>query len=378
MDYLRSKSENNVIIPSANPRAQYLSYRQEINSAIQRVLDSGWYVLGEEVVRFEESFAQFNNVHHAIGVGSGTEALNIALRALNIGQGDEVITTAHTAVATVSAIYLAGAKPIFVDIEPDFFTIDPDLIEGAITLKTKAIIPVHIYGQSCNMDTIMKIAKKNNLKVIEDCAQAHGAEYKGKRVGSIGDVGCFSFYPTKNLGAIGDAGALVTNNHKLAEKIKLLREYGWKERYISSGEGWNSRLDELQAAILYIKLKYLDQDNSQRNKLAKLYFELLNSLPLKLPKTRSNSSHVFHLFVIRSEQRDKLKDHLQENRVNTTIQYPVPIHKQDYFQKICDQKSLPLTEEVSRNILSLPMFPELSDKDIHFTIDCIKEYYNGH
>ncbi len=366
-----------MMIPCANPKAQYVSYRDDINLAIQRVLDSGWYILGEELVRFEKKFAQFNTVNHAVGVGSGTEALHIALRALNIGQGDEVITTAHTAVATASAIGLAGARPIFVDIEPGFFTINPDLIEGAITPKTKAIIPVHIYGQSCNMDAIMKIANKNNLKVIEDCAQAHGAEYNGKRVGSIGNVGCFSFYPTKNLGAIGDGGALVTNDDKLAERIKLLREYGWKERYISSGEGWNSRLDELQSAILYIKLKYLDEDNSQRNKLAKIYYDLLKFSPLELPKIRSNSSHVFHLFVIKTEQRNRLRDYLQKNGVSTTIQYPVPVHKQKYFQKMCSKKPLPLTEEVAKNILSLPMFPELSDSDIHFTIDCIKNYYNG-
>jgi dTDP-4-amino-4,6-dideoxygalactose transaminase len=363
------------MIPCANPKAQYLSYRDDINSAIQRVLDSGWYVLGEEVIRFEKEFAQFNTVSHAVGVGSGTEALHIALRALDIGQGDEVITTAHTAVATASAIDLAGAKPIFVDIEPGFFTIDPDLIEDAITPKTKAIIPVHIYGQPCDMDAIMKIANKNNLKVIEDCAQAHGAEYNGKRVGSIGDVGCFSFYPTKNLGAIGDGGALVTNDDQLAGKIKLLREYGWKERYISSKEGWNSRLDELQAAILHVKLKHLDEDNSRRNKHAKIYFDLLNILPLELPKTRSNSSHVFHLFVIKIEQRNKLRDYLQKNGVNTTIQYPVPVHKQKYFQKMCSEKSLPVTEEVAKNILSLPMYPELKEKEINKVSNILKDYF---
>ena len=299
------------MIPCANPKAQYLSYRDDINSAIQRVLDSGWYVLGEEVIRFEKEFAQFNAVSHAVGVGSGTDALHIALRALDIGQGDEVITTAHTAVATASAIDLAGAKPIFVDIEPDFFTIDPDLIEDAITPKTKAIIPVHIYGQPCNMDAIMEIANKNNLKVIEDCAQTHGAEYNGKRVGSIGDVGCFSFYPTKNLGAIGDGGALVTNDSKLVEKVRLFREYGWKERYISSAEGWNSRLDEMQAAILRVKLKNLDKDNNLRQRHSKKYKELLKDLPLELPKIRSTSSHVFHLFVIKIEQRNKFRDYLQ-------------------------------------------------------------------
>jgi len=365
-----------MMISCANPKAQYLSYRNDINSAIQRVLDSGWYVLGEEVTRFEKEFAQFNTVSYAVGVGSGTEALHIALRALDIGQGDEVITTAHTAVATASAIDLAGAKPIFVDIEPDFFTIDPDLIEDAITPKTKAIIPVHIYGQSCNMDAIMKIANKNKLKVIEDCAQAHGAEYNGKRVGSIGDVGCFSFYPTKNLGAIGDGGALVTNDDQLAGKIKLLREYGWKERYISSKEGWNSRLDELQAAILHVKLKHLDEDNFRRNKHAKIYFDLLEFLPLELPKTRSNSSHTFHLFVIKIEQRNKLKDYLQKNCVNTTIQYPVPVHKQKYFQKMCSEKSLPVTEQVAKNILSIPMYPELEEKEINKVSNKLKDYFS--
>jgi len=364
------------MIPCANPKAQYLSYRDDINSAIQRVLDSGWYVLGEEVTQFEKEFSQFNTVSHTVGVGSGTEALHIALRALDIGQGDEVITTAHTAVATASAIDLAGAKPIFVDIEPDFFTIDPDLIEDAITPKTKAIIPVHIYGQPCNMDAIMEIANKNNLKVIEDCAQTHGAKYNGKRVGSIGDVGCFSFYPTKNLGAIGDGGALVTNDDQLAGKIKLLREYGWKERYISSKEGWNSRLDELQAAILHVKLKHLDEDNFRRNKHAKIYFDLLKYLPLESPKTRSNCSHVFHLFVIKTEQRDKLRDYLQKNGVNTTIQYPVPVHKQKYFQKMCSEKSLPMTEQVTKNILSIPMYPELEEKEINKVSNILKDYFS--
>jgi dTDP-4-amino-4,6-dideoxygalactose transaminase len=375
MDYLRSGGESNLIIPCANPKAQYLSYRDEIDSAIKRVLKSGRYVLGKEVGEFEKEFAQFNTLSFAIGVGSGTDALHIALRALDIGPGDEVITTAHTAVATAFAIDLSGAKPIFVDIEPDFFTIDPNLISAAITPKTKAIIPVHIYGQPCNMDAIMEIANKNNLIVIEDCAQAHGAKYKGKKVGSMGDIGCFSFYPTKNLGAIGDGGALVTNNNQLAQKIKLLREYGWEERYISSREGWNSRLDELQAAILRVKLKNLNNDNNSRRQCGEKYNELLKTLPLELPIIRGNCSHVYHLFVIKTKNRNELKTYLQNHNINTTIQYPVPIHQQQYFQNLSNNFSLPITEQMAKTILSLPIYPELAEKEILTISSVLKNFY---
>ena len=365
------------MILCANPKAQYLSHKDEIDSAIQCVLDSGWYILGKEVTQFEKEFAQFNTVSHAIGVGSGTEALHIALRALDIGQGDEVITPAHTAVATASAIVLSGAKPVFVDIEPEFFTIDPDLIEDAITSKTKAIIPVHIYGQPCDINTIMEIAKKHNLKVIEDCAQAHGANYKSKRVGSIGDIGCFSFYPTKNLGAIGDGGALVTNDDKLAYRIRLLREYGWKERYVSSTEGWNSRLDEIQAAFLRVKLNALDADNDRRRRHAEKYQDMLQALPLQLPKAREDSSHVYHLFVVQTDNRDALKKYLREQGIQTAIQYPIPIHRQEYFREIVGDITLPVTEKAATEILSLPMYPELSEKDRKIVSQKIMYYYNS-
>jgi dTDP-4-amino-4,6-dideoxygalactose transaminase len=360
----------------ANPKEQYQSYRDEINSAIQRVLDSGWYVLGEEVNQFEREFSKFNNVSHTVGVGSGTEALHIALRALDIGQDDEVITTAHTAVATATAIDLVGAKPVFVDIEPDFFTIDPDLIEDAITSKTKAIIPVHIYGQPCDMDAIMGIAKKHDLQVIEDCAQAHGAIYKDKRVGTMGNIGCFSFYPTKNLGAIGDGGALITNNQHLAQRIKLLREYGWKERYISSEEGWNSRLDELQAAILRVKLKKLDADNARRYEHACGYNNALKDLPLVLPGIRTDVFHVYHLYVVKTDNRDQLINYMQDHGINATIQYPVPIHRQKYYQQISGDVSLPVTEQAATEILSLPIYPELvAAKKIDIT-STMNRYFN--
>jgi dTDP-4-amino-4,6-dideoxygalactose transaminase len=364
------------LIHCANPKAQYLSYQDDINSAIQRVLDSGWYVLGEEVTQFEKEFAAYNCVSHCVGVGSGTEALHMALKALEIGSGDEVITTAHTAVATASAIALSGAKPIFIDIEPDYFTIDPHQIEAAISPKTKAIIPVHIYGQPCDMDAILEIARRYDLKVIEDCAQAHGAKYNHKRVGSIGDIGCFSFYPTKNLGAIGDGGALVTNDSKLVEKIRLLREYGWKERYISNSEGWNSRLDEIQAAILRVKLKNLDVDNTSREKHAIEYQNALKGLSLELPEIRNNSTHVYHLYVVKTEKRDDLKTFLKGHGINTTIQYPVPINRQKYYENIVGEVSLPLTEQTAESVLSLPMYPELTSEEINQTANVIKGYYD--
>ena len=363
------------MISCANPGAQYISYKDEIDKAIRRVLDSSWYILGKEVQSFEDEFADFNSISHAIGVGNGTDALQIALRSLDIGPGDEVITTAHTAVATASAINSVGATPVFVDIESDFFTINPNLITESITPKTKAIIPVHIYGQPCDMDSIMAIAKERNLKVIEDCAQAHGSMYKDKRVGTIGDIGCFSFYPTKNLGAIGDGGALITKSKKLSGSIKLLREYGWEERYISSHEGWNSRLDELQAAILRVKLAYLDQDNLRRAKIAKKYYNSFGDLPLTLPNLRKKCSHVFHLFVVSLENRDDFRKYLEKENIGTTIQYPTPVHLQKYYYDKFGKLSLPVTEKLSKRILSLPMYPELDENEISHCIKNIRGYF---
>jgi len=256
------------MILCANPGAQYQAHKAEIDAAVARVLAGGWYILGEETRAFEAEFAAYIGVREAVGVGSGTDALQIALAACEIGAGDEVITVSHTAVATISAIEMAGATPVLVDIEPDFFTIDPAQIEAAITPRTKAIIPVHIYGQPANLDAVLEIASRHKLRVIEDCAQAHGAAFRGTRVGAHGDIACFSFYPTKNLGAIGDGGMVVTNDVALAERARLLREYGWAERYVSHISGRNSRLDELQAAILRVKLRRLDDDNQMRAQIA--------------------------------------------------------------------------------------------------------------
>ena len=340
-------------------------------------MESGFYILGQEVKKFEDEFAAYNDVNHCVGVGSGTEALHIALRALDIGSGDEVITSAHTAGATASAIALSRAKPVFIDIEPEYLTMNPIQIEKAITTRTKAIIPVHIYGQSCDMDPILKIASKYGLKIIEDCAQAHGATYKKKHVGSMGDIGCFSFYPTKNLGAIGDAGALTTNYGRLAENARCLREYGWNERYISNEEGWNSRLDEIQAAILRVKLNKLGGDNALRQNKAIRYETNLRNLPLELPKVRKDASHVFHLYVVRTDRRDDLKGYLYEKGIQTTIHYPFPIHRQAYYREIAGDISLPVTEKAATLILSLPMYPELAIENQEKVTAAIETFFSG-
>ena len=302
------------MILCANPRLQYLAHKGEIDAALMRVLQRGCYILGEEVKALESEFAGYIGVEYGIGVSSGTEGLHLALKACEIGFGDEVITVSHTAVATVAAIEQAGATPVLVDIEPDFFTIDPQKIEAAITPKTKAIIPVHLYGQAADLDPILKIARTYELRVIEDCSQAHGATYKGKRVGSYGDMACFSFYPTKNLGAFGDGGMVVTNQAEFAQRLGLLREYGWAERYVSHFPGVNSRMDEVQAAILRIKLHYLDQDNAARACIASMYSTKLICSDMVLPTCRQETNHVYHLYVVRTQRRDALKEHLKKQR----------------------------------------------------------------
>ncbi len=363
------------MILCSNPKEQYLSYKEEIDDAIRRVLDKGRYVLGDEVKSFEEEFSKYIGVPYGIGVGSGTEALHIALAACGVGPGDAVITVSHTAVATVAAIELTGATPIFVDVEPDFYTLNPDKLERAITKNTKAIIPVHLYGQPADMLPILDIARKYNLRVIEDCAQAHGAMYHGRRVGSWADMACFSFYPTKNLGAIGDGGMVVTSDPELAEKTRLLREYGWAERYVSHIHGWNTRLDEIQAAVLRIKLKYLDSDNTKRAKLAVLYEKELSETPFLLPKKRDNVSHVFHLYVVRSQRRNALLQFLKDKDIHALIHYPVPIHVQPlYKNRLSCGDDLAITEGISYEILSLPIYPELTESAVNTVAEALKEF----
>jgi dTDP-4-amino-4,6-dideoxygalactose transaminase len=362
------------VIRCGNPRAQYEAHRVAIEDAIRRVLESGRYILGEEVAAFEREFASYIGVRYAVGVGSGTEALRLALVARGIGEGDEVITVAHTAVATVAAIELAGATPVLVDIEPGYFTLDPGRIEAAITPRTVAIIPVHIYGQPAELEAIISIAERHGLRVIEDCAQAHGATFRGRRVGAWGDLGCFSFYPTKNLGAIGDAGAITTDDPGLADRVRYLREYGWVERNVSSVPGCNSRLDELQAAILRVKLQFLDEDNNRRREIATLYDELLADSDLILPRRRADGTHVFHLYVVRSAARDELLVRLRGNSIEPAIHYPLPVHSQPAYRGRLAAHDLANTERVAREILSLPIYPELTNAEVEKVAAACERY----
>jgi dTDP-4-amino-4,6-dideoxygalactose transaminase len=361
------------MIQCGNPQAQYRAHQPEIDAAIRRVLDGGRYILGAEVRAFEQEFAAYLGTAHGVGVGNGTDALHLALRALGIGAGDEVITVAHTAVATVAAIEQAGATPVLVDIEPDYYTLDPARLEGAISERTKAILPVHLYGQAADLDPVLAVARRHGLKVIEDCAQAHGALYRGRRVGSVGDAGCFSFYPTKNLGALGDGGMVVTADEGVAEKVRRLREYGWVDGRVSSTPGWNSRLDEIQAAVLRAKLPFLDADNAARVRLAEWYDRALAGTPLRLPARRQTGTHVQHLYVVRSGRRDALLAGLQQREIGAVVHYPVPVHRQPaYAGRLRGAAELAHTEQAAREVLSLPLYPELGEAAGQQVVDAVK------
>jgi dTDP-4-amino-4,6-dideoxygalactose transaminase len=364
------------MIPCGYPLAQYLSHKEEILAAISKVLEGGRYILGEETAQFEKEFAAYIGLNHGIGVANGTDAITVALKACGIGPGDEVITVSHTAVATVAAIELTGATPVLSDIEPKYFTIDPEKVASLITAKTKAIIAVHIYGQSVDLEALLSLKRKHNLFLIEDCAQCHGAKYNEKRLGSFGDISCFSFYPTKNLGAIGDGGFVATNDANLAERARLVREYGWKARYESDIAGMNSRLDELQSAILRVKLRTLDADNEKRRAIAKFYNESLSKTDLILPPTRTNTEPVHHLYVVRSNQRDKLLSYLQSKEIGALIHYPTPVHLQEAYRGRIHSSTMVETERASKEIISLPIYPELATSDQEAVIKTIAEFYN--
>jgi len=368
-------------VPQTDPKAGYLAHQAEIDSAIQRVLNSGWYILGREVESFEQEFAAYIGVRHAIGVGSGTDALELSLRACGIGPGDLVFTVSHTAVATVAAIELAGATPVLVDIDPVTYTMDPNCLVSALARppagKPKAVIPVHLYGHPADMPSILELVKRQGLYVIEDCAQSHGATLDGRMTGAWGDIAAFSFYPTKNLGALGDGGMVVTDNPALAERVRLLQQYGWRERYISDIPGGNSRLDELQAAILRVKLRGLDKGNMRRQSLAQTYNALLADVGLTLPEVRSGVTHVYHQYVVRLPQRDALRTYLRQAGIGTLIHYPAPVHLQPAYQgRLPIVAPLPWTEQVAKQVLSLPIFPQLSDDQARRVGECIVRFHN--
>ncbi|MCY4467032.1 MAG: DegT/DnrJ/EryC1/StrS family aminotransferase [Chloroflexi bacterium] len=334
----------------------------EINAALLRAADSGWYILGPEVEAFEREFAAYHGVSHAVGVANGTDAIELALRAGGVGAGDEVITVAHTALATVAAIEATGAVPILADIDADIFTLCPDAARAAITPRTVAIVAVHLYGGTADLDALVELAQAHDLLLIEDCAQAHGALYKGRPVGTIGRLGAFSFYPTKNMGAYGDGGAVITDDDALADRLRKLRNYGQSSRYRHHSRGTNSRLDELQAAILRVKLAHLDGLNGRRRAIAALYDANLTGV--RKPSARADCQHVYHLYVIRAAQRDQLMKDLQERGIGTLIHYPVPVHLQESHRDLgLGEGSLPQTERAAREILSLPLYIGLSDDD---------------
>jgi dTDP-4-amino-4,6-dideoxygalactose transaminase len=363
------------MISLASPVAQYWAHRDEIQAAINRVLESGVYILGEEVESFEDAFADFCGGAHAVGVASGTDALILALKALGIGPGDEVITVSHTAVATVAAILAAGATPALIDVDEATMTLNPTAIDSAVTRRTKAVIAVHLYGHAADLDAILPRARRHGLAIIEDCAQAVGARHRGRRLGSIGDVGCFSFYPTKNLGAIGDGGLIVTSNARIAARLRRLRQYGWEDSKRQTHEtGLNSRLDPLQAAILRAKLPHLDTDNARRAEIARRYDRGLAGLPITIPKVRSGAEHVYHLYVVACAQRDRLMAHLATRGIGCAVHYPLPVHRQQGYAEraILPQGGLPVTERLCRKILSLPMYPELNDADVDRVIALIR------
>lgn len=362
-------------IPFGDLGRHYQSIKNEIDEAVHRVLDSGWYILGKELEKFEGRFAEFNHSNFAVGVGSGTEALHLVLVAGGIGAGDEVITVPNTAVPTLSAISFANATPVFVDIDPRTFCMDVSLIEAKITPRTRAIVPVHLFGHPCEMDTILKIAEKHNLKVIEDCAQAHGAKYHSRNVGTFGDFGCFSFYPSKNLGAFGDAGMVVMQNEQAAEQIRFLRNYGQSERYYHKLKGFNSRLDEMQAAILNVKLDHLKKWNERRREIAAIYRENIKNELIFLPREDKDVYSVYHLFVIRCEQRDALRAFLSDYGIGTQIHYPVPCHFQEAYKDLnLHRGDYPVSEKYADEILSLPNYPELSDEEVMRVCEVVNRF----
>lgn len=358
-------------IPFNTLKPGYAKYRDEYLEAATRVLDSGWYTLGHELEAFESEFAEWLGMRHCVGLNSGLDALILAVRALGIKAGDEVIVPANTYIASVLGITENGATPVFV--EPDqYYNIDPDKIEQAITPRTKAILVVHLYGQACRMDKIMEIADKHNLPVIEDCAQSHGAAFKGKKTGTFGKISCFSFFPTKNMGAFGDAGAIATNDEEIEQKIRALRNYGSEKKYYNKYQGVNSRMDEIQAALLRVKLRHIDEITAERRAIAEAYLAGIKNPNIILPQIAEGASHVWHLFVVRTEKRDDLQKYLADKGIGTQIHYPVPPHLAEAYKGLgLRMGDFPITEHYAASILTLPLYIGMHSKEMDFVINAI-------
>jgi len=362
------------MIPLVDLKAQYLSIKEEIDHAVLKVLESSQFILGDEVAAFEKEFAHYCGVREAVALNSGTSALHLALLAAGIGAGDEVITVPFTFAATVAAICYTGAKPVFVDIDPESFTLDVNRVEGAITPRTKAILPVHLYGQPADTDPILELARARDIIVIEDAAQAHGAAYKGRRVGGLGDIGCFSFYPGKNLGAYGEGGMAVTNNPDYARTMRMLRDWGQEEKGRHLLKGYNYRMDGIQGAILRVKLRHLDEWTEARRSRARTYSELLSESEVKTPREMNYAAHVYHVYAIRTAGRDALKKHLLEAGVHTGVHYPLPVYMQPAYSDLgYSRGDFPHSESAAKDVLSLPIYPELKREDIEKICGIIRE-----
>lgn len=362
-------------VPFVSFRPMEKELYEELRGAFERVFDRSWYIDGEEDAAFEKAFAEYVGADYCVGVGNGLDALMLALKALGIGAGDEVIVPSNTYIATALAVTYVGAKPVLVEPRLETFNLDPDRIEEAVTERTKAIMPVHLYGQACDMDPIMEIAHKYKLKVIEDCAQAHGAAYKGRKIGTFGDAAGFSFYPGKNLGALGDAGATVTNDRAVADKIRALGNYGSDYKYHHIYQGHNSRLDEMQAAFLSAKLPLLEKMNKERRRIADRYLTEIVNDKITLPFVREDCVPVWHIFGIRCQEREALEKHLSEKGISTNKHYPIPIHLQECYKDLgYKEGDFPIAEEISRTELSIPMYYGMTDEEISFVIDAINAF----
>jgi dTDP-4-amino-4,6-dideoxygalactose transaminase len=363
-------------IPVFDLKAQYAALKPELDEAALRVMGSGWFIHGQEHAAFEAEFSAYNEAKHAIGVASGTDAIRIALQALGVGAGDDVITVANVGMPPVVAVKETGAVPVFVDVDRETRNIDPSKIAAAITPRTKAVLAIHLFGHPIDVDAILDVIRPHGIKLVEDCAQAHGARYKGRRVGSLGDAAAFSFYPTKNLGAYGDGGCITTNDDDVADRARLLRGYGWRQRYLSESHGINSRLDELQAAILRVKLRYLDAANEERRRRAALYDEALKGVAV--PSVKSWAEPVYHLYVVETAGRDELKAALHAAGVGTDIHYPLPSHLQPACADLGQGKgSLPETEALAARVLSLPMYPELPIEHVERVAEIVSRLADG-